>query len=272
MNTLYIYAEECGTMPLDDSGQPFVGAAVAAPQPISGTLDLRFDVPRLIRYLAKNSASPFLAHVKPFPGYGAHVSAKFAKMDTMAKERRRVTGIHEYLPADGVAIRNNIWVHCVTQAAGQALARHAFRDPIDRVVLTFDQKSLAPESRRMVIDECRKIPQRIRETAAKYLPLKPYQVASVLGNVRVAPADMVIQWSDEPGAAGTEDGLHLADRLAWHYQKHLQKPTQPTFLDALEQAGHKDITYDVTPAVISPIDRESIEKWKRDTGLPEPAL
>ena len=272
MNTLYIYADECGGIPLDDSSEPFVGAAVSAIQPITGALALRFDVPLLVRHLARTSAAPFLAHVKPFPGYGAQVSAKFDKMDTMARARKLVTGVHEYLPSGGVAVRNNIWVHCVTQAVGQALVMHSFRGPIDRVVVTFDQKTLAPESRRMVIDKCREIPQRITESAAKFHALNPRQVESVLSNVQVAPDDMVIQWSDEPGTTGTEDGLHLADRLAWHYQKHLQSPTQPSFLDALAQAGHKDITYDVTQIMIRPIDRDSIETWKRDTGLPEPAL
>jgi hypothetical protein len=270
VNTLYVYADECGTMPIDDHGDPFVGATVSALQPISGVRGLRFGRVQLLAQMTRNAATPFLAHVQPFSGYGQQMAAKFGKMDTMARARRLVRRTHEYLPRGGIAVRNMVWGHCVTQAVAQAFATYAFRAPISRLEVTFDQKTLAPENRRMVIDKCREIPQRARDSAEKFRALNERQVDDFLSNVQVAQSDVVIQWSDEPGAAGTEDGLLLADRLAWHYQKHLLRPTTPSFTELLAQAGHTGITIDVTPLLLAPIDRESIDKWKRDTGLPEP--
>ena len=272
MNTLYVYADECGGIPLDDADEPFVGAAVSATQPVTGTTSLRFDVGLLLRHMARSGASPFLAHVKPFPGYGQQVTSKLSKMDTMARARRLTTGVHAYSPPGGIALRHVLWIHCVSQAVGMAFTRRAFQVPISRLVVTFDRLTLVPESRCLVIDECRKIPERLLAIANENHSSAPRQLDGLIGNLQVGPADVVIQWSDDPSASGTEDGLHLADRLAWHYQKHLQKPTTPSFLDLLAQAGHTGITHDVTPLVIAPLERGSIETWKRDTGLPEPDL
>jgi hypothetical protein len=276
LNTLYVYVDECGLPPLDDHDKPYVAAAASALQPVSDTRSLRFDVDLLLGHMARNHATAFLAHVSPFPGYGQRVAAKFGKMDTMAKARKLVTGVHEYLPAGGLRVRNTLYSHCISQAVGQALTKHAFRGAIERLVVTFDQMTLAPENRRMVIDECRKVPRRLADVAASYRTVDHRhveQLEGLLNNLQITPTDIVIQWSDEPGAAGTADGLHLADRLAWHYRKHLEKPTNPTsFLDHLSGAGHTDITFDVTPVVVTPIDRDSIDRWERDTGLPEPMV
>jgi len=266
----FIYADESGTMPLDDHDKPFVGAVVGAAHPILAGGDLMLSQQRLIGHLRTEQTTPSVCHVIPHAGFGELVRTKFSKMNTMARARRLVTRQHAYLPADGFSARNLIWGHCVTQAVGQILRAHVFTSPVSSLEIVLDEKTLAAGERDLFTDECRKIPERLLDALNRLRHFDPSKIDLALAHMRLTPATVKVRWSDDPTVSGAEHGLRLADRLAWHHRKHLLKPTKPSFHEVLAEAGWPGDVIDVTPLVTMPLHPEAIEEWKRDTGLPEP--
>jgi hypothetical protein len=108
MATLWIFGDEAGVMPTADTDEVFVAASVgflgAPPSQRS------FHEADLIAGFAVAQALPAVAFVRPFPGYRETLEAKFARMTTLARSTRLLTGTNaKYLTPDGFNPRNVVW-------------------------------------------------------------------------------------------------------------------------------------------------------------------
>ena len=248
---LIVLGDESGTMPEGDSDQPFCAAAIAS---ISGV-----PVPTTISGHKKNvtaacadlSYVPQVVFVRPGPGYEQQLRAKMSKADTMARASRLVTGSHIYLPETGHNTRNLIWIRCVLLSLTRAVIRAKDVSKIQSIVVVLDQKTLGAPHRLMfsdlVCDQCK----------------------HVLGRTSIGYKISVL-WSDESAAAPFEDGLLLAhhvSKLAW---KALKRREEAALAEDFS-LSEIDLFYDATPDVLAPPPRGVVEKWKRNTGLPEPS-
>jgi hypothetical protein len=270
MTTLSIFGDESGTLPLHEEDGAFVCATVAT-QGRPRRLEERSKNYRwLIEKLQQYSAHPFVAYIRPLPGYGLAVKSKLEKMDTMARSKKLLTGKHTYLPLGGIRFRNFVWMHCMLQAITQSFLSGLFRGSIDALEIVLDQKTLAPENRQLLIDLLRRSPALAQETLIRRLMLDADAVEGYLSNIKVDPSRISVSWSDDPGASGAQAGLQLAHYLAWHYRRDLEGLNKTHLEDELVNAGFRRFARDITEFVITPINRRSIENWKLATGLPEP--
>lgn len=270
MDTYYLFVDESGTMPVRDSDGPFVGAAVGSRSPITLSRDPRWNQQFLVNALTAAQASPWLCQVVPIEGYGEAVTRKYSQMNTMARARRLVTGRHEYFPDGGYSTGNLVWGHCLGQTIGPLLNAEVFRAPLTAVEIVFDRKTFTPGVRRMIVDTCREIPQRLREILNRNRDMAPEKMDLALANLQFTGQTVTVRWSDDPVTVAVHGGLRLAHWLAKHHLRHLRKPQRPSIHDLLAAAGWKDRITDVTEFVTMPLPEESLEAWRRDTGLPVP--
>lgn len=70
----------------------------------------------------------------------------------------------------------------------------------------------------------------------------------------------------------SEFGLKLADRFARKMYQQSEKRGQTGFDSILQNAGFRDFTVDITKLVIRPLNKNMIDAWKSETGLPEPQV
>ena len=270
MSTLFIFGDESGNLPLCEEDGVFVGATVATQTPPRKIEERKRNSRWLVQKLQKYSAHPFVAYIRPVPGYGAAVSSKLAKMDIMARSKRLLYGEHPYLPQGGIALRNFVWMHCIFQAITQSFAWSIIGGPIDALHIVLHQKTLAPENRRLLVNVVKRSPDRALETLARARKLDANAADKYLSNMRVDPSRISVSWSNDPGASGAQPGLLLADRLAWHYRRDLVGLNNTRIGDEMTTAGFGRFAMDITKIVTAPINRRSIENWKWATGLPEP--
>ena len=87
MPRMILYADESGTMPLQDNDGPFVAAIVAVRAPLLMPTRLRPGIRALFAQAAAARAVPFFAYVLPVPGYGAAVQKKYDKLNLMTRAR-----------------------------------------------------------------------------------------------------------------------------------------------------------------------------------------
>lgn len=270
MNTLFIFGDESGNLPLREEDGVFVGATVATQSPLE-KIEERNRNPRwLVQKLQEYSAHPFVAYIRPVPGYGAAVKSKLEKMDIMARSKRLLYGEHPYLPQGGIALRNFVWMHCIFQAITQSFAWSIIGGPIDALRIILHQKTLAPENRQLLVDVVKRSPASAREILARARKLYGNMADRYLSNMRVDPSRISVSWSNDPGTSGAQPGLLLADRLAWHYRRDLVGLNKTRIDDEMTKAGFERFAMDITKIVTAPINRRSIENWKWATGLPEP--
>jgi hypothetical protein len=273
MNTLYIFADESGTMPINDSDKPFVTTTIAFEGEIPETIPGSNDALNLISILKKLNAMPLVAIVKPFSGYGQKLTSKYIKIKTMARARCLLNGqTIRYLDKNDINLHNEVWQHAMLQSIIHIIFDAVFDYPsIHEVEFIFDQKTMRRDRRNFF----EKIVSNINIPLNEYLLTykKQYSdeiISSVTDKIQFSQNSISIHWSDDPIPDYYKFGLKLADCLARKMYQSLQG--DPDFYSTLQGAGFENCIIDITNAIIRPLNRKLIEKWQKDTGLPEPRI
>jgi hypothetical protein len=265
-----MFGDESGTMPLADHDRPFVVAAVAGFSLVSTVAPGTHSPRWLVNEIVRNDLIPFIAYIRPRPGYAHAVTGKLVKMDVMARMRRLVTGRHEFLPVNGLPFRNMLWTHCSIQAMAQAVTSAVFSAPVTRIEVVLDRKTLAPETRSMLVSQCREMPVQLAASIARVRPRNPAKADGYLANLQLTPDQVTVQWSDDPGVNGSSPGLRLAHCLARLYLAQLLRARFPSLPEMLADAKFPECARDITAIVTRSLTPDAISTWERVTGLREP--
>ncbi|MFH1213013.1 MAG: hypothetical protein V1681_02925 [Candidatus Neomarinimicrobiota bacterium] len=270
MATLWLFGDEAGVMPRADKDEVFVAATIgflgAPPQiEFSGHRDA------VIAALVATRALPCVAFVKPSPGYAQKLNARFARMNTMARATRLLTGANaKYLTPIGFSPRNMVWLSAMHQALGQTLLSAVERSLIDEIVVTLDEKTLAATTRTFFIDQVLATPEHMlpvfREALARGLPGSEHH----LGRLALTRGSISIRWSDEPLDPEARVGLFLAHHLASHTFADTKRGMPPMFLADLLDAGLPCKEIDVTHILTAALADSTVREWERRTGLRAP--
>lgn len=200
MAILRIYGDEAGTMPLDDNEDVFVTAMVSilGDHPLinkpNGHLQWLMDQFKALH------AVPFVAFIKPIPGYGKCVKQKLDKMNTMARMTRLMTGTNsQYLTQEGLPLRNYIWVHCMSLSIGLATFKGGIiREYIDKVDILLDQKTMPVPSRNLLKSLIGKAPSTLGEVLNQAKRrFDPQQVKEFESRLKFSQDTISLTWSDE---------------------------------------------------------------------------
>lgn len=206
MPRLYIYGDEAGVMPVEDAHLPFVAATVMFTRPpVSTAFEGRF--PWLVRELQHQRGLPFVAYVRPFPGYGPRLKSKVTALQEAADRARAQRG----QPRELLNIRNHVWEHAMLQAVIQAVVTFVALGPVEGIEILLDQKTLPRPARTRFLHVIQAVDERIAET----LPELPKHVAVIVERrMRFSRRDVTVRWSDEDARLDASHGLRLADLLA----------------------------------------------------------
>jgi len=257
-------------MPLHEADGPFVAAIVATvTKPANLGQVKKNSSAWLVGKLRENSACPFVVYVKPGSGYGQAADGKFTKMEIMARYRKLLTGKGTLIRLGEGGRRNFVWSHAMVQAVARAAVRHAFEGPIERLEIALDQKTFAKEQKALPMKSFLLLPRQVQDIVEECSWIDPAAARSFRANFRVTKQSISVCWSNEPAAAGSEMGLTLADRLAHHYYRHLTGRNGNSFELQMQAAGFRDLALDITQLITRPMNRQVVERWKMDTGLPE---
>ncbi|MDD5556560.1 MAG: hypothetical protein PHN82_04825 [bacterium] len=271
MAILRIYGDEAGTMPMNDGDPPFVAATVA----ILGdppTIDKpNGHVDWLVKKIKELNAFPHISYIYPDRGYGNKIQSKLSKMNTMARATRLITGANRhYLTEEGIGLRNWVWQFCMGQAIAQATVSAIAKDFVDGLSIVLDQKTMPKPTRRIFIDSVHRLSGQLNGILQAARRMNRDEAELFKSRLRFTNADMCIIWSDSSLAGDSQGGLWLAHYLAGHYQKGLSRGKEMVVRERLSKAGFARVEKDITDMITAPINRASIERWKRNTGLEEP--
>lgn len=260
-------------MPLDDNGDVFVTATVS----ILGdhpSINKPDGHPQwLIDQLKALQAIPFVAFIKPTPGYGDSIKQKLDKMNIMARMSRLMKGANsQYLTQEGIPLRNHIWNHCMILSIGLATFKGGIiREHIDKVDILLDQKTMKEPSRNLLKNVIQKAPRSLWEVLEQAKRLDPHQVNEFKSRLKFSQDTMSLAWSDEIDTPSSRGGLDLAHYLASHYRKGLKRSNNPPIKLLLSQSGFQSPDIDLTGTITS-IDPRAVREWEINTGLREPEV
>jgi hypothetical protein len=271
---LYIFGDESGTMPVNDSDKPFVAATIATvdnPPALIGGSD---NDEKMVEIFKNLNLVPFAAIVKPFPGYAKILKAKYNKIQVMARATRLVTGasvqyLDEKTLTDGFDLRNTVWGYAMLQAIANAVLNTLFTSTIDAVQVILDSKTMTPSMRfffkEMIIN---RIGVGTRQFLRSFLPMNPSVVSEWGDHVRFSAETTSFSWSDNSEEFEQQFGLRLADRFARKiYQAQITR--QPGIEAMLKNAGFEDFIVDISE-LVTRLDQRVVDNFRRNTGLPEP--
>lgn len=271
MSILKIYGDESGTMPVKDNDQLFVTATISTFndkvifERKSGHRDW------LVKQIKTLNAIPFITYIKPFKGYGLLLKAKMDKLNTMARATRLITGKNKkYLTNNGIPIRNYIWTHCMIQSISQLIIKNIFTYEVKKIHIFLDEKTMSPPSRLLFIKEIKEIRQYILNTLNKIKVFNNKFVDYLENNIAFDSENIIIKWSDEIEDTNTIAGLTLAHYLASHFYKDMIKKNGPKIIQLLNKNKYDDFVFDITNIFLKSLNEETINLWKKNTGLREP--
>jgi hypothetical protein len=261
-------------MPVDDVDKPFVAATVAVlgdpPVLVCGSDDGR----KMAEIFASLNIIPFAAIVKPYPGYGKTLKAKYDKINVMARATRLITGagapyLDDKALREGLDLRNTVWGHAMVQAIANAVLNTLFTNSVDAVQVILDRKTMTPPMRQFFKDM---IVNRIGEGTKRFLrsfrPANPTVVSEWEDRVRFSSKTTAFSWSDESEELEKQFGLRLADRFARKiYQAQITG--QPGIEVILEAAGFQGFVHDIS-RLVTRLDERLVDNFRNKTGLPEP--
>ena len=276
MATLYIFGDESGTMPVNDADKPFVAATIAVlgkpPVLVPGSNDVK----RMVDIFANFNLIPFAAVVKPYPGYGRILKAKYEKIKIMAQATRIVSGgqatyLDEKTRKDGFDLRNTVWSHAMSQSIANAVLNTLFTGSIDSIQIILDQKTMTPSMRQFFKEM---IINRIGDGMKQFLKsiyfLSPTIVSEWEKRAHFSSKTTVISWSDESEELEEEFGLRLVDRFARKIYQAQIKPNSD-IEEIFMKAGFEELIHDIS-RLLTRLDKGLIDHFRQVTGLPEPQL
>ena len=261
-------------MPVKDNDKPFVAATVAVLDNTPALIKGSEDDKKLVAIFTELNIVPFVAIVKPFPGYGKAVKIKYDKMQVMARATRLVTGANaQYLDQKtrtyGFDLRNIVWCHAMLQAIAQTVLHTIFTTPIDTIQIVLHRKTMRPPMRlffkEMVVQQ---MGVGTRQFLKNLLPINRNLISQWESHIQFSDKTTSINWSDESKELEEEFGLKLVDRLA---RKMYQAQTmhQAGIETMLRDAGFDDFMVDISE-VVTRLDERVLDNFKSNTGLPEP--
>ena len=275
MPTLHIFADESGTMPVNDNDKPFVAATVAflgkPPDAICGS----DEDEKLVEILKASNAMPFTATVRPFPGYGNNLKSRIEKIKIMARAKCLLNGsVPRYPDKDGINLHNEVWGFAMDQSLAHIVMRNILESsPIDKIRIVFDQKTMTKNRRDFFCQTVHRIGTRLREYLETFeQKCSKNEVAFFRDRIQFSAQSITVHWSDEPNLVQHLFGLKLADRFARKMYQQLGNIAQTGFDSILQSAGFSDFTVDITKLLVRPVNRNMIDAWKSETGLPEPQV
>ena len=156
----------------------------------------------------------------------------------------------------------------MSQAVCKIIYYRILNGPIDQVKIILHQKTLSKEIKNLFRDKLSDLPSIIRNVLLGHRQMDSMKIDRFLANLNFQTDSINIQLADEDSVPA----LWRAHYLALLSRRELLGKNRVSLFKALENKGYKDFENDVTQFFVKPPDSEIIEKWKRDTGLPEPHI
>jgi hypothetical protein len=265
---LHIFADEFGTMPSRDSDPPFVGVAVAIHEPLPGAWSRIGRRTPVAEALVKLNANVHATYVLPCEGYGSRLREKLEKMRTMARARRLLDGHNsDFFRGEYIQDRNYVWIQCMGQALAVALAQAAFAGSIDSIHFHVDRKTMQDDIKAVFLTALGNTLPNLGNLLQRHSDSG--EARRVLAGIRACLERPTITERNPSGPQEVEFGFWLADRVAYFIGTDLRK-SNAVSLKWLSALGQKAGCLDITPTLMRSLSRDTTERWKRDTGLPEP--
>lgn len=141
---------------------------------------------------------------------------------------------------------------------------------MDNISIVVDEMALADGTRMLIEDTINKrLPDSLSEVFREAEKLYGDKVRTFMANSRFEE-NIQLEFGRAESEEQATDGLHLAHYLASLYRKQRAKKRKLTIKLQLEEYGHQNFIKNITNILTDPIATESINRWKRNTGLPEP--
>jgi len=260
-------------MPTEDNDKPFVAAIVAffekTPPAICGS----DKDDKLVEILRESNAIPFLAIVKPFPGYGSSLKSKYDKMLVMAHAKRLLDGSTvPYIDKDRINLRNQVWDHTMLQGILHVVTCAMYSGSIDSVQILLDEKTMTTARRKIFTDMITSLGANLKVYLERLGQDGGEDMSQHVDRIEFSALSTAVHWSDDSDEFRSEFALKLADRLARKMYRQLLNTSQTGIEHSLRNAGFEDFLHDITHVVTRPLSQRAIDAWKRDTGLPEPRM
>jgi hypothetical protein len=262
-------------MPIKDADGPFIASTVGFLGAPPGAIQWGDNDDKIVEILKKTNSIPLAAVVNPFPGYHHSLMAKFNKIKTMIRAKCLLDGSNvQYPDRDDINLPNEVWQRAMEQAIAHAVISAVLGGwIIDSIRIIFDGKSMNKKRRILFEKSLDQIGKTLREYLGPFEKKYPPKAVSVYKDrIRLLAGSISVYWGDESNPSQCEFGLKLADNFARKMYHQLINQDQAGFETSFRKAGFKDIVLDITELVIRPLDKNIIDRWKRDTGLPEPQV
>lgn len=271
MAVLYLYADESGTMPQRDTDAPFVTATVSFFGDQPDLMHVTRHRSEIISRLFSLNAIPFVAFVKPFPGYEDSINLKLSKINIMARVTRLLTRANtQYLDEHGIGLRNYIWIYAMQQAIGNTVGVAMRKDSIDALQILMDQKTLPVPTRTLFTEQVLAKSEQVRDVLARLKTLSPNRISLYENNIRFTRNSTSLHWSDEMEVLDKDSRLKLSDKLARIAYRNIRDGHLDELTESLAKAGFPDSVMNLTEIIMSPLKSRLVAAWERTTGLKEP--
>lgn len=270
MNTLWVYIDESGDIPLEDEDGPFVVASVSIFGNFPAISNRVGRVDWIVEKIQEYQAIPFIVEIIPETGFSQAIKLKMSKLDTMARATKIVEGHHKYISQYGFVPRNIIWCQCIVQSVANAMVKCINIGNVEKINIVVDEMALADGTRILIEDVIKeRLPISLSKVLREEAALYGNKVRTFMRNSRFEE-NIQLEFGRAESEEQHTDGLYLAHYLASLYRKQRAKKHKLTIKLQLEKYGHQNFIKNYTNILIGSIADESINKWERNTGLPEP--
>jgi len=149
MNTLYIYSNEYGVFPEQDTDDPYVACAIASPFEIPELQVPYNDVDAIFRLLKAHSAHPMLKYVYPVSGLGKAIEKGYSNINVIRNLSRRLTKDESVLLTKDQILRFDIPSWCIDSAIFHILVGDKLSSPIYWIQIILDQAVSGEDEREL---------------------------------------------------------------------------------------------------------------------------
>ena len=273
MSEIYLFGDESGTMPVLKKDGPFVAAFISYTNKDLNTLEINFHHGELLNNLKNHRITPIVNFVYPDEEFEVKFKKRMEKFEIMARYSKLMTNnTHLLLNADGIPIRNYIWIQGMVMAIGQSLLKIISVEKVERINIFIDQKSMVNSTRLFFKNNIADIPNKIYGVLSRNLERYPNYVKTSLSNFKFSSNDISINWKDSGNEIEYKTGFLLSHHLATYSCIILKKYGIDRLSEIYTESGFSNSLHDFTSHLLASLPKDAIDKWKRSTGLPEPNL
>jgi hypothetical protein len=257
---------------MKDEDKPFVAATVTFLDKMPKSITGSDDDERLVALFKEQGAIPFAAAVNPHSGFGNALKYKHDKTQVMARVTRLVTGANsKYLDSTGVNLGNLVWSHAMLQAIVHSVRSTMLFSPIHSLQILLDEKTMTKPMRRLFTETLSRMGTSVSKFLRSHAHLDPERMSLYENRIQFSDETTAINWSDDAEEYRSEFGLKIADRLARKVYQQIEGNLEDGIVQKLKTAGFEDFFLDITK-VVTRFDQRLVERFKRNTGLPEPRI